>query len=430
MEHVNLRRLPVVLRPDPTRVLLRPFLPSAEPHCPGQAEPCRVTRIINRVLAMDAVRVEAELADVMREFEDRHNGLRDTFAGRFVQVSGLMQSAPAVPDEARRLLIGAYFSHEYSFAAAALFNPSIVLHPDQGGLAPGEARFVLSLRATGEGHISSICFRSGIVAADGEVRLDPPSRHATMPTPCGPAQPDGSQEVAFPPGAALAERVIFPITPKQRNGLEDARFVRFVGDDGAVAYYATYTAYSGREIAPELLRTDDFLRFRFLPIQGDAVRNKGMALFPRRVGGRYAMLARLDGENLQLTHSDDLCTWTGITTILHPAEPWEVLQIGNCGSPIELPEGWLVLTHGVGSMRRYCVGAVLLDLHDPTQVVARLRAPLLSANAQEREGYVPNVVYSCGGMAHAGNLILPYAMSDSATSFAVIPLRSLLAAMS
>ena len=224
--------------------------------------------------------------------------------------------------------------------------------------------------------------------------------------------------------------MIFPITPRQRNGLEDARFVRFVEESGAVAYYATYTAYSGREIAPELLRTDDFVRFRFLPIEGDAVRNKGMALFPRRVGGQYLALARLDGENLQLARSDDLRTWNGAVTILGPAEPWEFLQIGNCGSPIELPEGWLVLTHGVGSMRRYCVGAALLDLHDPTRVLARLRAPLLSANAREREGYVPNVVYSCGGMAHAGNLILPYAMSDTASTFAAVPLRNLLAAMS
>ena len=411
-------------------MLVRPFLPASEPSGPGQPEPCRLTRIVGRVLAMDQVRAEAELMGVMHEFGDRHTGLRSVFADRFAQVCGILHPAPVVPEEAKRLLIGAYLSHEYSFEAAALFNPSIVPHPDQGGLATGEVRFVLSLRATGEGHVSSICFRSGVVEASGEVRLDPPRRRATTPSLSGPVGADGAYEVAFPPGVALAERVIFPITPRQRNGLEDARFVRFVEESGAVAYYATYTAYSGREIAPELLRTDDFVRFRFLPIEGDAVRNKGMALFPRRVGGQYLALARLDGENLQLARSDDLRTWNGAVTILGPAEPWEFLQIGNCGSPIELPEGWLVLTHGVGSMRRYCVGAALLDLHDPTRVLARLRAPLLSANAREREGYVPNVVYSCGGMAHEGNLILPYAMSDNATSFAAASLRGLLAAMS
>jgi len=253
---------------------------------------------------------------------------------------------------------------------------------------------------------------------------------ATIPALGGLEPVEGGFEVAFSDRTPLAERVLFPVTAKQRNGLEDARFVRLVEDDGAIAYYATYTAYSGREVTPELLRTEDFARFAFLPIQGDAVRNKGMALFPRRVGGQYLMLTRLDGENLQLSRSDDLRTWNTATPILGPSEPWEFLQIGNCGSPLELPEGWLMLTHGVGSMRRYSIGAVLLDLHDPTRMLGRLRAPLLSANTQEREGYVPNVVYSCGGMAHEGNLILPSAMSDTATTFAVVTLRSLLGALS
>ena len=233
-----------------------------------------------------------------------------------------------------------------------------------------------------------------------------------------------------PPGTPLAERVIFPITPRQRNGIEDARFVRFVDDDGAVAYYATVTAYSGQDIVPELLRTDDFLRFSFLPLSGDAVHNKGMALFPRRVGGRYAMLARRDGENLQLVLSDDLASWNGATNVLTPAEPWEFVQIGNCGSPIELPEGWLVLTHGVGPMRRYCLGAALLDLDDPSRVLARMRTPLLVPGEGEREGYVPNVIYTCGAMAYGGNLILPFAVADTATTFATVPLPELLAAMS
>jgi predicted GH43/DUF377 family glycosyl hydrolase len=416
-----------VLRPDSARVLIRPFLPATGP---SDLEQTALARIPNRVLAMDQVRVEAELEDVMREFGDRHVDLRTVLTDRFQQACSLMRTPPVVPEEASRLLIGAYFSLEYSFESVALFNPSIISHPDQGGLASGEVRFIISLRATGEGHISSICFRSGIVDANGDVRLDTPGRHATMPLWNGLAHTEDGYEVAFPPGTPLAERVIFPITPKQRHGIEDARFVRFVEDDGTAAYYATYTAYSGLEIAPELLRTEDFLRFRFLPIQGKTVRNKGMALFPRRVGGQYAMLARLDGETMQLMRSDDLQTWNEATTVLGPAESWEFFQIGNCGSPIELPEGWLVLTHGVGSMRRYSIGAVLLDLHDPTRVLGRLRSPLLSADEQERGGYVPNVVYSCGGMVHAGNLILPYAISDTATKFAVVPLGSLLAAMS
>ncbi len=430
IEHINLRRLPIVLRPDPARVLVRPFFPATQPQHLHKSDSQRITRITSRVLALEQVRVEAELTDVMREFGSRHTDLRTIFAERFVQVCNHMPTAPVVPEEARRLLIGAYFSHEYSFEAAALFNPSIVPHPDQGGLAHGEARFIVSLRATGEGHISSICFRSGIVDAGGEMRLDPPGHHATMASLSEPVRADDGYEAAFLPTTPLAERVIFPITPQQHNGLEDARFVRFVEDDGTVAYYATYTAYSGREIAPELLRTNDFLHFHFMPIRGNAVHNKGMALFPRRIGGQYAMLTRLDGENLQLSRSDDLHTWNDAATILCPTEAWEFLQIGNCGSPIELPEGWLLLTHGVGSMRRYCIGAVLLDLHDPTRVLGRLRSPLLSANEREREGHVPNVVYSCGSMAHAGHLILPYAMSDTATSFAVVTLRSLLAAMS
>jgi len=313
-QHISLRRLPIVLRPDAARVLVRPFFPAAEPQILHASDTNRITRVTSRVLALSEIKVKAELAGLMSEFGSRHADLRTVFADRFVQVCDHMPTAPAVPDEMRRLLIGAYFSHEYSFEAAALFNPSIVLHPDQSGLAASEARFVVSLRATGEGHISSICFRSGIVDADGEVRLEPPGIHATTPVCDGLTQADGGYEVAFPPDTPLADRIIFPITPSQRNGLEDARFVRFVEDDGSATYYATYTAYSGQGITPELLRTDDFLCFRFLPIQGEAVRNKGMALFPRRVGGQYAMLARLDGQSLQFLRSDDLQTWNNTTS--------------------------------------------------------------------------------------------------------------------
>ena len=427
---IDLRRLPILLKADPSRVLIRPFLPAAEPVDAHRSDMSRIERFTDRVLAMEPAAVQAELDEVMRDFGSRHAGLHEIFTAHFAQACDVMQGAPPVPDRTRQLLIGAYFSHEYSFEAAALFNPSIVRHPDQDGLASGEVRFVLSLRGTGEGHISSICFRSGVVDASGDVRLDPPSHRATTPRLEGALLPDGQCDAVFDPDTLLAERVIFPITPEQRNGLEDARFVRFTGDDGKVTYYATYTAYDGQEITPELLRTDDFRHFSFLPIRGTAVCNKGMALFPRRIGGRYAMLTRLNGESLQLSRSDDIQVWNDAVDILSPVEPWEFMQIGNCGSPIELPEGWLILTHGVGSMRRYCLGAALLDLHDPSRVLARLHAPLLTANEQEREGYVPNVVYSCGGIMHGDKLILPYAMSDSATSFAVISIRSVLAAMS
>ncbi len=420
-----------MLRHDPTRVLVRPFFPASEaPRGVHGPDSGRAARMVDRVLAMSQDAVEAELAATLGGFQHRHRDLRAALAERFDQVRDLVGEGAEVP-VARRLLIGACFSHEYSFESAALFNPSIVPHPDQDGLPADELRFILSLRSVGEGHISSVSFRSGVVDADGEVRLDPPARHATEPMILGAAgTAGGAIDVAFAPGTPLAERVIFPVTLQQRNGIEDARFVRFVEDDGTVAYYATYTAYSGREIAPELLRTEDFARFRFLPVRGDAVRNKGMALFPRRVAGRYAMLARVDGESLQLVQSDDLGEWSGPVAIVEPREPWEAVQIGNCGSPVELPEGWLVLTHGVGPVRQHSIGAVLLDLEDPRRVRARLTAPLLAAEEGERDGYVPNMVYSCGALAHAGHLILPFAVADSATTFAAVELRALLAAMS
>lgn len=427
--HTNLRRLPVDYRPNPARVILRAFLPSSEPANIHAADANRIERLALRVLAMPLDQVEAELDEVMGQFASRHVAISRIFADRFLQACRLMGHPHAVPDEARRLLIGAYFSHEYSFEAAALFNPSIVADPDQRDVAAGELRFILSLRATGEGHVSSLCFGSGIVGPDGEVRLDPPGVYATTPVLTDTGTPDGSYAIAFSSDTPLAERIIFPITPQQRNGLEDARFVRFTEEDGRVTYYATYTAYSGREIVPELMHTDDFRQFRFLPITGDAVRNKGLALFPRRIGGQYVMLTRVDGQTLQLSRSDDLQSWNGTQEILGPSEPWEFVQIGNCGSPIELPEGWLVITHGVGSMRRYSIGAALLDLEDPSRVLGRLREPLLTADAEEREGYVPNTVYSCGALVHEGQLILPYSASDNATKFAVVPVAGLLAAM-
>jgi predicted GH43/DUF377 family glycosyl hydrolase len=330
----------------------------------------------------------------------------------------------------QRQLIGAYFLNEYSFEASALFNPSIVPHPDQSDAPKGGLRFILSLRATGEGHVSSLTFRAGTIAADGSLTVDPTARLASSPR-IGHrvSAPDGDHvELVFKPEEDLSERVIFPVTESQSNGIEDARFVDFRDGDQKL-YYATYTAYSGRAIRSELIETADFLSFRMSPLKGAASRNKGMALFPRRIDGKYAMIARQDNENLYLIYSDDLYTWDGGQAILKPEFPWEFVQIGNCGSPIELDEGWLLLTHGVGPVRKYSIGAALLDKNDPSKVLARSREPLLRPEPSEREGYVPNVVYTCGAMRHNDQIILPYAVSDTFSNFATIKISTLMQAM-
>jgi predicted GH43/DUF377 family glycosyl hydrolase len=330
----------------------------------------------------------------------------------------------------QRQLVGAYFLNEYSFEASALFNPSIVPHPDQSDAPRGGVRFVLSLRAIGEGHVSSLTFRTGTIAADGSVTVDPVARLASLPRICHRVSgPDGdSVELIFKPEEDLSERVIFPVTESQSNGIEDARFVEF-NDGSRRTYYATYTAYSGRAIRSELIETGDFMSFRLAPLRGAAARNKGMALFPRKIDGRYAMIARQDNENLYLIYSDDLYTWDGGQAVLKPQFPWEFVQIGNCGSPIELDEGWLLLTHGVGPVRRYSIGAALLDKSDPSKVLARSREPLLRPEPSEREGYVPNVVYTCGAMRHNDTIILPYAVSDTFSNFATIKIAALLQTM-
>ena len=333
--------------------------------------------------------------------------------------------------ETQRQLLGAYFLNEYSFEASALFNPSIVPHPDQRGTPEGGLRFILSLRAVGEGHVSSLTFRTGTIAADGSLAVDPTARLASSPRigyrisgPLG-----DEVEVAFNEGLDISERVIFPVTESQSQGIEDARFVEF-SDGGRKTYYATYTAYTGRAIRSELIETSDFLSFRMSPLQGTAARNKGMALFPRRIDGKYAMIARQDNENLYLIYSNDLYRWDGGQAILKPQFPWEFVQIGNCGSPIELDEGWLLLTHGVGPVRKYSIGAALLDKNDPTKVLARSVEPLLHPEPSEREGYVPNVVYTCGAMRHNDQIILPYAISDTYSNFATIKIAALMQAMS
>ncbi|BAM93102.1 hypothetical protein S58_71370 [Bradyrhizobium oligotrophicum S58] len=429
--HVTfLNRQALYLRPDPARVIVRPFKPATEPRDLNPTDKTRANHIVERVLRLDKAAAAKQLADVLENFEGRHRNLLEAFEHRANDMEDALV-AHCTFSVVQRQLIGAYFMHEYSFEASALFNPSIVPHPDQSGTPTGGVRFILSLRAVGEGHISSLTFRAGTVAADGSIAIEPTARLASTPrlrtrTP----GPIGDEvEVDFNPGQDISERVIFPVTESQSNGIEDARFVAF-SDGARTTYYATYTAYKGTAIRSELIETSDFLSFRMSPLQGSAARNKGMALFPRRIDGRFAMIARQDNENLHLVYSDDLYRWDGGQAIMKPQFPWEFVQIGNCGSPIELDEGWLLLTHGVGPVRKYSIGAVLLDKQNPAKVLARSSEPLLQPEPAEREGYVPNVVYTCGAMRHNEQLILPYAVSDSFSNFATMKISALLQAMS
>jgi predicted GH43/DUF377 family glycosyl hydrolase len=482
---IPVRRTAIALRPDQSRVLIRPFVPGDDERTRG---------ILTRILAFPEAEAVSLTEEVLASFGSRHPDIDSVFSERFAQVSHLLPPRVSV-SEARKLLIGSYFVCEYSLESAALFNPSIVPHPDQAGVAPGALRFILSLRATGEGHLSSITFRTGTIHADDRIEVDGAKGNLSEPrqTPhssyenalfgrklqelgltCefsrrvlnglgevfqtddlrrrvedalhGAASPaversnrhaadailrlaESNYQVQFREEQDLSERIIFPASPSQRNGIEDARFVHFQHDDGSQVYYATFTAYDGRTVMPELMETSDFLRFRFITLNGPAAQNKGMALFPRKVNGLYAMLSRMDNENLYLALSDNVHFWFEPTLILKPEFPWETVQIGNCGSPIETDAGWLVLSHGVGPMRQYAIGAFLLDKDDPSQVIGRLREPLLRPTESERRGYVPNVVYTCGALIHAGQLILPYAYADHATSFASIPVDEIVAAM-
>ncbi len=417
------------LRPDPARVVVRPFKPATEPRDLNPTDKVRANHIVDRVVRLDPETAAQQLSEVLDNFEGRHRNLIDIFETRAAEMEDALEPHAKLNNTQRRL-IGAYFLNEYSFEASALFNPSIVRHPDQTGAPKNGCRFILSLRAVGEGHISSLTFRSGTIAADGSVAVDPPARLAAVPkvrrrTP----SPNGDDiEVTFRDDEELSERVIFPITDAQANGIEDARFVEF--NDGArTTFYATYTAYSGRAIRSELIETTDFRSFRMTPLSGGAARNKGMALFPRKIDGRYAMIGRQDNENLYLIYSDDLYTWDGGRSILQPEYPWEFVQIGNCGSPVELDDCWLLLTHGVGPIRKYSIGAVLLDKKDPSKVLARSREPLVRPEPTEREGYVPNVVYTCGAMRHSDQIILPYAISDTFSNFATIKIAALMQAL-
>ncbi len=484
MNQIDVKRSSVVLAPDSTHVLARPFSLVGDK---------RSIKIAARVMALPEPDVHSLLEALRAEFGDRQLAIDDFLRRRFEDVSPYLLNGQKLSED-RKLLLGGYFTHEYSFEAAALFNPSMVPHPDQSNLSPGSLRFILSLRATAEGHISSIAFRSGVLDADSNVTMDAPSRYSLEPeqlpnttfekplferklqelglmgdfnrevlnglpplftmldlrssvsrTEQQPAAGESktskdiaketlvlaqsNYEVQFSPESNLSERVLFPVTPSQSNGIEDARFVLFHNEDGTSTYYATYTAYDGRMILPQFIESSDFLRFKFNTLNGPAVENKGMALFPRRIKGLYAMLGRQDAENIYVMFSDHLHFWHSMQLILEPRFPWEFVQLGNCGSPIETEAGWLVISHGVGPMRKYCVGAFLLDLDDPTKVLGRLPKPLIQPNADERDGYVPNVVYSCGSLVHERTLVIPYGISDHATTFATVPLDQVLAAM-
>ena len=424
-----LNRQNLHLRPDPARVVVRPFKPATEPRDLNPTDKTRANHIVGRVLALEPGAAARQLTEVLENFEGRHRNLLEIFETRAAEMEEALEPH-AVLNKTQRCLIGAYFLHEYSFEASALFNPSIVRHPDQSGAPQDGCRFILSLRAVGEGHISSLTFRSGTIGADGSVAVDPAARLASVPKVASRTSKANGDvvDVIFRPDDDLSECVIFPVTDAQSNGIEDARFVQF--DDGErTMFYATYTAYSGRAIRSELLATTDFRSFRMTPLAGSAARNKGMALFPRKIDGRYAMIARQDNENLYLIFSDDLYTWEGGRSILQPEHPWEFVQIGSCGSPIELDDCWLLLTHGVGPVRKYSIGAVLLDKNDPSKVLARSREPLVYPEPAEREGYVPNVVYTCGAMRHRDQIILPYAVSDTFSNFATIKITDLMKAI-
>src|SRR5664279_4648135 len=475
------RHADLILRPDASRVLFRPF----------RQDSLRELKIVARVLSLSEEETQNRLAEVFSDFEERHQQAKAFFFEQFEASRAKLLTDEPLSDE-RQLLIGAYFTQEYSLESAALFNPSLVPHWDQSGVSANSLRFILSLRAIGEGHLSSITFRSGTVDAEGNIEVEPPTKFVTASTIIPTAAYDkvlfekklqelgsytdlskailatlkdrfssaalesavdsvsrrmaihsdnypelrailllarSNYSVGFSPDQSLSARIIFPQGPTEIAGIEDARFVLFRDENGNTSYYATYSAYDGRVVIPQLLETTDFLSFRMSTLNGPGIANKGIALFPRKINGQYVMLSRQDSENIYLMFSDALHFWYKSQLLLRPTYPWEFVQVGNCGSPIETEAGWLVLSHGVGPSRKYSIGAFLLDRDDPTKVIGRLREPLLTPNQGERVGYVPNVLYSCGAIVHNGILVLPYAMSDYASTFATIRVNDLLDAL-
>jgi len=421
-----MRHSDVILRPDPSRTVIRPFAPEDPPAFVVKGHP-RAGRIADRVLSMGPDWLADVQALLLGMIEARHRGVDELFLRRAEEVRKQIGQGPLSREQ--MLLIGAYFSEEYSFEAAALFNPSIVPHPDQEGVPDGALRFILSLRGIGEGHVSSVTFRSGIWHADGRIVVDPASQQGVAPRIEQGSENDEIVHLGCADSREVSETVIFPILPSQRQGVEDMRMVRFVEEDGSVHYYGTYTAFSGAEVRSELLHAKDFRRFEMHKLHGDATSNKGMALFPRRVDGRYMMLGRQDNESIWLLSSDDLHVWNGGQKIVSPKAPWEFAQMGNCGSPIEIDEGWLVMVHGVGMMRAYCMGAVLLDRADPSKLLARTRMPLITPSPKVHGGYVPNVVYSCGSLLRGRELLVPYGVADQFTAFASVSVDAVLGAM-
>ena len=459
-------------------------------HLPGDRH--RISKIIQRIMNLSETTAKNLIAQIMAGFSSRHENIGHIFERHLNAVKDYLPRNAMLSD-VQRDLIGAYFTKEYAIESAALFNPSIVPHPDQSHLKKGSLRFIMSLRATGEGHLSSIVFRSGILDRHNKFLFDPISDFVETPDlqldpvykrnpfqlklnemgagneitahvfnqlpedftyneliekigrlHAKPQFPEAYQnrtfkaicwlansnyEVSFHADHSMSERVIFPVSENESRGIEDARFVQFFNDTGEVVYYATYTAYNGVTILPQLIETKDFIKFNILTLNGKAVQNKGMALFPRKIGGRYAMLSRQDGENNHIMFSDNIHFWQESQIIQEPEYPWEFIQIGNCGSPLETDEGWIVLTHGVGPMRQYCIGAMLLDLEKPSKIIARLDEPLLVPHKKEREGYVPNVVYSCGALIHNNQLVIPYAMSDINSGIATVDVNELLNCM-
>jgi len=468
---------------DPKRVIARFFFPGPE---------TRVEAIITKVAGMPDEAARLTLNQSLREFSFRHRNISRVYQKNFDRVRDIMNGRIGdlnLLTPYKKLLIGAYFTSEFSIESAAFFNPSMVEDPDQSGLQEGEKRIIISFRATGEGHISSIVFRGGVLDAKNNMEListgrlideaeavrntiykkeafsqklsemhanrmvvnhvigklreefdynellraiEETSKEMTLDdverkvlqiiTWLG----DSHYEISFSLDTGISDRVIFPIAAAESNGIEDARFIKFTDDDGLERYYATYTAYNGHTILPKLVETKDFYTFKIMPIHGENAQNKGMALFPRKIKGQYAMLSRIDGINNFIMLSDKINLWNTAKMVQEPKFPWEFIQVGNCGSPIETEYGWLVITHGVGTMRKYVLGAMLLDLEDPTKVIGQLSEPLISPNEEEREGYVPNVVYSCGSMINNDELVIPYAMSDTSSTYATVSLKELL----
>lgn len=479
MQKIQVKRQRLKFEADPSRVIAKFFKTGRED---------RSKRIIKRILSLTKEECKETLQDVFENFSERHSDLEDVLLRNYQRIQYFLTDPEDLSFD-RRLLIGAYFSKEYSIEAAALFNPSIVIHPDQNGLPEGSVRYIISFRAIGEGHISSIVFRTGIINGNNHFLPDPLKAFLERPVVemnhtydkntflakalefspweevCSeifdslpnrflfnelkecidkakekfPDRGDlretieciywiaqSNYEETFLENGNLSERVIFPVAQSEKNGIEDARFVRFVDDDGDVTYYATYTAYSGHNILPMLLETKDFLKFRMATLNGVAAKNKGIALFPRKIRGKYVMINRMDSENLYIASSDDIYSWNEIHKLQEPQESWEFVQIGNCGSPIETKDGWLLMTHGVGPFRTYCIGVELLDLDNPAKIIGKIKQPLIIPNEYERDGYVPNVTYSCGSIIHNDTLVIPYGMSDSSSSIATVRLKPLM----